>query len=68
MTANIINLTISVSRTYYSVGHTFASMGKQPVITVPTTVYEKAQEIAVERDMSLKEAVRFMCREGTYDV
>jgi len=43
-------------------------MAKQPVVTVPTTVYEKAQEIAVERDMSLKEAVRYMCREGNYDV
>jgi hypothetical protein len=43
-------------------------MTKQPVVTVPTTVYEKAQEVAVERDMSLKEAVRYMCRQGNYDV
>jgi hypothetical protein len=38
------------------------------VIAVPDTVYEKADEIAEENDMSLKEAVRQMCREGEHDV
>lgn len=35
---------------------------------VPDSVYAQAGEIADERDMSMKEAVRLMCREGGYDV
>lgn len=35
---------------------------------VPDTVYSEAGEIADEKDMTMKEAVRMMCREGGYDV
>jgi antitoxin component of RelBE/YafQ-DinJ toxin-antitoxin module len=35
---------------------------------VPDPVRERAEEIAEQRDMSMKEAVRLMCREGGYDV
>jgi len=38
------------------------------VMRLPDPVYEKAEEIAAERDMSLAESVRWMCREGGYDV
>jgi len=31
-------------------------------VIVPDTVYEEAERIADERDMSRKEAVRYMCR------
>jgi hypothetical protein len=37
-------------------------------VKIPDTVYEKAETIAEQRDMSKKEAIRFMCREGGYDV
>ena len=35
---------------------------------VPNSVYNTASEIAAEKDMTMKEAVRLMCREGGYDV
>jgi hypothetical protein len=35
---------------------------------VPDTVYREAERLADEKDMSMKEAVRMMCREGGYDV
>lgn len=35
---------------------------------VPDTVHERATELAEERDMSIKEAIRYMCREGGFDV
>jgi len=35
---------------------------------VPDTVHKRAKQIAKERDMTMKEAVRLMCREGGYDV
>jgi len=35
---------------------------------VPDSVYEQAAELARNRDMSMKEAVRLMCRDGGYDV
>lgn len=35
---------------------------------VPDSVHERAKEIGDERDMTMKEAVRLMCREGGYDV
>lgn len=35
---------------------------------VPDSVHEKAGELADEKDMTMKEAVRLMCREGGYDV
>jgi len=38
------------------------------LMKVPDTVYSRAKELAEERDMSMKEAVRLMCREGGYDV
>lgn len=41
-------------------------MGKQ--IRVPDTVHSKADDIADERDMTIKEAIRFMCRTGGFDV
>lgn len=41
-------------------------MSKQ--MKVPNSVYDKADELASEKDMSMKEAVRMMCREGNYDV
>lgn len=37
-------------------------------VTVPDTVYDEADRISDERDMSIKEAIRQMCREGGYDV
>lgn len=37
-------------------------------VRVPDSVYNQANEIAGEREMSIKEAIRFMCREGGYDV
>jgi antitoxin component of RelBE/YafQ-DinJ toxin-antitoxin module len=37
-------------------------------IRIPDTVHEKADELSKERDMSIKEAVRYMCREGDFDV
>lgn len=41
-------------------------MGKQ--IRVPDTVHEKAGDVAEKRDMTIKEAIRFMCRTGGFDV
>jgi hypothetical protein len=35
---------------------------------VPDTVYEKAEKMAEEKDTTMKEAVRMMCRGGEYDV
>ena len=35
---------------------------------VPDSVYEQASELSGEKDMTMKEAVRFMCREGGYSV
>jgi len=35
---------------------------------VPDTVHEQAKQIAEDKDMTMKEAVRLMCREGGYDV
>lgn len=37
-------------------------------VVVPDTVYEAAEELAEERDMTLKEAIRHMCQAGGYDV
>ena len=35
---------------------------------VADPVYEEAEKISEERDISLKAAVSIMCREGGYDV
>ena len=35
---------------------------------VPESVHSMAGELANEKDMTMKEAVRLMCREGGYDV
>lgn len=35
---------------------------------VPDSVYAQAESMADEMDMSMKEAVRLMCREGGYNV
>lgn len=37
-------------------------------IGVPDTVHERANELAKEKDMTIKEAIRLMAREGGYDV
>jgi hypothetical protein len=37
-------------------------------LKVPDPVYHQAEEVAEERDLSLKAAIAFMCREGGYDV
>jgi len=37
-------------------------------IVVPDTVDERARELSKERDTTIKEAVRMMCREGGYEV
>ena len=37
-------------------------------VVIPNTVYNKATEIAEQREMSIKEAVRHMAQEGGYDV
>lgn len=44
----------------------FVGMGK--TVKVPDTVHKEAKEIAESRDMTIKEAIRYMCREGGYDV
>jgi len=42
-------------------------MGKQT--RVPDPVYDRAKEVRDERDFqSIGEAIRYMCREGDYDV
>ncbi len=46
----------------------YGCMVDSQVIAVPRTVYEQAKVIGEERDMTLKEAVRYMCREGDFDV
>jgi len=35
---------------------------------VPDSVYDRAKDLAKERDTSMKEAVRMMCKEGGYEV
>jgi len=35
---------------------------------VPDSVYQEAKKISEQRDMTMKEAVRLMCREGGYNV
>jgi len=37
-------------------------------VVVPNTVYDRANEIAEDREMSIKEAIRHMAQEGGYDV
>lgn len=38
-------------------------------VRIPDTIYEKAEELKEERDFpSIGEAIRYMCREGGYDV
>lgn len=37
-------------------------------VKVPETVYQMSDDLADERDMSKKEAIRFMCRKGGFDV
>jgi len=37
-------------------------------MTVPDDVKQQARELSNERDMTMKEAVRLMVREGGYDV
>jgi len=34
---------------------------------VPNWVHEKAGQLADEKDMSMKEAVAYMCRNGGFD-
>lgn len=41
-------------------------MSERMVVTDP--VYERAKELAAERDVSAKEAVAIMVREAGYDV
>lgn len=43
-------------------------MPQSKTIRIPTTVYEQAEAVADERDMTLKEAIRHMCQEAGYDV
>lgn len=43
-------------------------MGVSQIMKVPDSVHEQAKEIGEQRDMTMKEAVRLMCREGGYDV
>jgi len=38
------------------------------IMKVSDPVYRKATELSEEYDMTLKEAVSRMCREGNYDV
>jgi len=38
------------------------------LMRVPDSVYSQAKDIAEKRDMSMKEAIRFMCRQGSFDV
>ena len=35
---------------------------------VHDSVYEQAKEMSAESDLTMKEAIRQMCREGGYDV
>lgn len=38
-------------------------------VRVPDTVYEKAEQLKEERDYpTIGEAIRYMCREGEFDV
>lgn len=37
-------------------------------VKVPDSVYDEADKISKERDTTIKEAIRMMCREGGYDV
>lgn len=38
-------------------------------VRIPDTVYQEALRVQEERDFtSIGEAIRFMCREGKYDV
>jgi antitoxin component of RelBE/YafQ-DinJ toxin-antitoxin module len=37
-------------------------------MTVPDEVKQKAAELATDKDMTMKEAIRLMVREGGYDV
>lgn len=37
-------------------------------LKVPDPVYEEAEKVAEEYDLSLKAAIAFMVREGGYDV
>lgn len=37
-------------------------------VKIPDTVHEKAKEVSKERDATLGEAIRLMCRDGGYDV
>jgi hypothetical protein len=39
-----------------------------PLMRVPETVHAHAKEVAKERDMSMKEALRHMCRGDGIDV
>lgn len=43
-------------------------MAQTKTIGIPTTVCEQAKEVAEQKGMSIKEAIRLMCREGGYDV
>ena len=38
------------------------------VMKVPESVHSAAGELAEQKDMTMKEAVRLMCREGGFDV
>jgi len=38
------------------------------IMKVPDGVYERAKEMAKEKDITMKEAVRYMCREDGFDV
>lgn len=37
-------------------------------VKIPDPVYEQAQQVSDERDVSLKEAIAIMVREAGYDV
>ena len=49
--------------------YTLRTMEMTQHIRVPDTVYDEAERLKEERDFpSIGEAVRYMCREGGYDV
>jgi len=39
-----------------------------PLMRVPQEVYDQAERLKEEKDMTMKEAIRQMCREGGFDV
>jgi hypothetical protein len=44
------------------------SVSVSEIMKVPDEVYARASELSEDRDMTMKEALRQMCREGGHDV